>query len=345
MRNRNPKNVKIGDTTLDVLLKLYDEFLNDEERYNDDGQVNEKYKDLPLIGIIPPKINSVQRLDLSGADLHNVDMRGANLKYVCLNKANLSGANLYNANLDSADLTMADIINTNLNEANMDGAYLTCAFIRSSSLRNANLTETKFDCAMLFDVKFCKSDLHLSSFRCASIDDCNFNEASLEDACLDCCSIFSSSFIQTDMTGVFIDNIAGFYPRYKDIFDRAKNVYHVPVECPTHGSFIGWKKIAKDKNGKTTEYLVKLEIPEDAKRTSIKYGKCKCSKAMVLGIYNLDGTAVKFKSIINNSFGVKTTRYTIGKMVYPDSYDDIRYTCSNGIYFFADREVALNYKL
>ena len=62
----------------------------------------------------------------------------------------------------------------------------------------------------------------------------------------------------------------------------ANNIPNIAMACPTDGSFIGWKKV----NG----YLIKLQIPEDAKRSSATTNKCRCDKALVLGIYDLDGT-------------------------------------------------------
>lgn len=55
-----------------------------------------------------------------------------------------------------------------------------------------------------------------------------------------------------------------------------------PIACPEKGAFIGFKK--------ANEFIVELEIFEDAKRSSATTRKCRCSKAKVLSITNLDGT-------------------------------------------------------
>ena len=54
------------------------------------------------------------------------------------------------------------------------------------------------------------------------------------------------------------------------------------IACPTDGSFIGWKK--------ASGYIVKLQIPEDARRSSAGGEKCRCDKAYVVEIQNADGT-------------------------------------------------------
>ena len=54
------------------------------------------------------------------------------------------------------------------------------------------------------------------------------------------------------------------------------------IACPTDGSFIGWKK--------ASGYIVKLQIPEDARRSSAGGERCRCDKAYVVEIQNADGT-------------------------------------------------------
>ena len=61
------------------------------------------------------------------------------------------------------------------------------------------------------------------------------------------------------------------------------------MACPTDGSFIGWKK--------ASEYIVKLQIPEDARRSSAEGEKCRCDKAYVVEIQNADGTKADIETI------------------------------------------------
>ena len=115
--------------------------------------------------------------------------------------------------------------------------------------------------------------------------------------------------------------------------EDAKNVPDMPLACPSHGSFIAWKKV--------NNYLVKLEIPTDAKRSSATSNKCRCDKALVLDIEDL-ATGEHPKGVVNHNY-CKCV-YKVGKMVYPDSFDEDRWNeCSHGIHFFLDKQDALDY--
>ena len=114
----------------------------------------------------------------------------------------------------------------------------------------------------------------------------------------------------------------------------AKEIPYVPFACPSDGAFIGWKKV--------NNCLIMLEIPEDARRCSCTSQKCRCDKAKVLGITNLD-TNESVSEIKNNSYSPAVT-YVVGEMVYPDSFDENRWNeCSHGIHFFINKQNAIDY--
>ena len=116
--------------------------------------------------------------------------------------------------------------------------------------------------------------------------------------------------------------------------DGAINIPFVPFACPSDGAFIGWKKV--------DNCLVMLEIPEDARRCSCTSQKCRCDKAKVLGITNLD-TNESVSEIKNTSYSPAVT-YVVGEMVYPDSFDENRWNeCSHGIHFFINKQNAIDY--
>ena len=131
------------------------------------------------------------------------------------------------------------------------------------------------------------------------------------------------------------------------IYSDAINVPHIPYKCPVEGSVIGWKKVCTSNfdHDECEWYLVKLEIPEVAKRSSSISNKCRCSIAKVIGIYDKSGNPTEIKSIINKN-RIIHTEYNVGEYVYPDAFDEDRWKeCTHGIHFFIDKEEAMNYDL
>ena len=199
------------------------------------------------------------------------------------------------ANLSRANLSDADLRYANLSRANLTGANLSHADLRYANLGGANLRYANLSGANLID---------------ANLGGARLRHANLGGAILGC----------TNLSDADLRN--------------AKNIPYIPLECPSEGSFISWKKIDK--------ILIKLEIPEDARRSSATTKKCRCDKAKVLGFYDLNSTELNIDKIINHRY--ITCEYRKGEMVYPDYFDENRWIeCSHGIHFFINKQDAINY--
>ena len=119
-----------------------------------------------------------------------------------------------------------------------------------------------------------------------------------------------------------------------------KGIPFVPFACPSDGAFVGWKKVYDEEKEK--KCLVKLLIPEDAERCSATGRKCRCSKAQVLAIYDIDNNMSEMDSCTNTQYA--ETTYKVGCDVLPDKWDDNRWNeCSNGIHFFINKQEAIDY--
>lgn len=133
-------------------------------------------------------------------------------------------------------------------------------------------------------------------------------------------------------------------------------------KCPD-GSFIGYKIVVRDiyllrSGGIPTNALclLKLEIPEDAKRLSPfisgSLSKCRCNKVKVLQAYDvqkylitkdLRKCRIKDQKIFY-SFYDKDFEYRVGETISVDNFDESRYNpCSAGIHFFMKKEDAMRY--
>ena len=110
-------------------------------------------------------------------------------------------------------------------------------------------------------------------------------------------------------------------------------VFFLP-QCPSEGSFVAWKKAGK--------IIVKLLVTEDAKRSSATTLKCRCSKAKVLAIENMDGSESDLKEV-ESSYDCNFV-YRVGETVEVENFDDDRWNeCSSGIHFFIARDMAVKY--
>ena len=113
----------------------------------------------------------------------------------------------------------------------------------------------------------------------------------------------------------------------------AKNL-NFPIACPEKGTFTAFKKARK--------YIIELEIPSDALRSSSTTRKCRCSKAKVISITNLDGTPSGVKSVASNYDSEFI--YNLGETVEVHNFDTNRWNeCAPGIHFFITRQEAVDY--
>ena len=212
------------------------------------------------------------------------------------------GADLRRANLRGADLSDADLRDADLRGANLCGADL-----RGANLYGADLRSTDLRGADLRDADLRDADLRGADLRDADLRGANLCGADLRGA-----NLYGADLRSTDLRG-------------------AKGCY---LSCPTEGSFIGWKK--------ASGHIVKLRIPEDARRSSATEHKCRCDKAYVMEIQNMDGTRATVDAV--RSDRDKNFVYTVGATVEVPDFDDNRWSeCAPGIHFFIDRRAAVEY--
>ena len=98
---------------------------------------------------------------------------------------------------------------------------------------------------------------------------------------------------------------------------------------PVDGAFIAWKKCRAN-------VIVKLSIPEDAKRSHGTDRICRASHVDCLEVIGADeGISMSLATVI----------YRKGERITADSFDEDRWNvCSHGIHFFLTREEAVAYQ-
>ena len=195
------------------------------------------------------------------------------------------------------------------NEEGGERANLYGANLRGANLRGANLYE-----ANLYEANLYEANLYEADLRGANLRGANLYEADLRGADLRGANLYEAK----ELDKVISDMTTAFYP----------------IQCPESGSFIGYKK--------AQNHIIKLEICEDALRSSATTRKCRCSKAKVLEIQNKDGSVSEFTEI--RSDYSSTFIYKIGEVVSVDNFDTNRWNeCAPGIHFFITRDEAVMY--
>ena len=246
--------------------------------------------------------------------------KGANLKGADLTGADLKGAYLKGADLTGADLTGADLKGAYLKGADLKGAYLKGAYLKGADLTGAYLKGADLTGADLTGADLKGADLKGAYLKGADLTGADLTGAYLTGAYLE----------GADLTGAYLK---GAYLTGADL-TGAKEIPYVPFACPSDGAFIGWKKVCGN--------LIKLEIPEDARRCSATSQKCRCDKAKVLSVWNMR-LEEEVSEVVNHAYN-QNTLYKVGEMVYPDSFDEDRWKeCSHGIHFFINKQDAINY--
>ena len=118
------------------------------------------------------------------------------------------------------------------------------------------------------------------------------------------------------------------------------------LNCPEEGSFIGFKKANRTVgNCNYRDVIVKLQITEDAKRSSATTRKCRCSKAVVLGFYDLDHNELPNDITVESKY-TSSFKYVVGETIEPlEPYEENRWIeCASGIHFFMTFDEAVNYQ-
>ena len=265
------------------------------------------------------------KADFSYCELNKTDFSDANLRGANLGGANLRGANFSGANLNYANLNYTDLRGANLSYTDLSGADLGCADLGNANLSNADLGGANFSGANLRGANLSNANLRGANLRGANLRGANLSGANLSGAHLSYANLSYTDLRGANFSGANLSSANLSY---------AKKVPYIPMVCPEEGEFIGWKKAS----GK----IVKLRIPEDALRSSSTTRKCRCNKAEVVEIYNIDGT-IADERILKSSYDSSFT-YEVGKTVEVQDFDTNRWEeCTRGIHFFINRQEAINY--
>lgn len=182
-----------------------------------------------------------------------------------------------------------------------------------ADLRETDLTEADLSYANLTRVDLINANLREVNLSYADLSGANLTGADLTEA-----DLTEAKLSKTILTDVKYDHTTKFFA----------------LQCSEEGAFIAYKK--------AREYIVKLEVPSDAKRSSATSRECRVSKASVISITSIDGKQEieEVASEYDSNF-----IYKVGETVEIFDFDEDRWKeCSTGIHCFITRQEAVLYE-
>ena len=188
----------------------------------------------------------------------------------------------------------------------------------NSDFKNVNFRSCKFNNAKLQHTKFENCDLSGSSFTYADLFSADLRACDLSGSNFDGADFFAALLWEAKLDNLLVTDRTKFFRNY----------------CPEEGYIFGYKKCFNER-------MVQLLIPKDAKRCSSTTNACRCDKARVVAITDVNKKA-SYKEAM--SFVDPNFIYRLGEMVYADSYNEDRWhDSSHGIHFWMTFEEALSY--
>lgn len=324
-------------------------------------------------------------IDFSDCQLNKADFQFAIIDHCVFNHAKLVNADFNWATIDATDFMYANIYSAKFNHSSLSQDNFDYADLRFTEFYQMSIASCSFKMCNGQCVSFKKSKLDYCGFKGAnlhqlvvvdttlfsdyfegvrltkslflntSISMCAFNNSILIGSVFDGLKIdypksqfdnavlSKTKFIDVDFTNTMGLSLFGTSAKISD----CTNV-PCPMACPSHGSFIGWKKgRIINKNGKESVCIIKLEIPKTAKRSSATSRKCRADKVKVLEIQHLNGRKYPADTVafpLCTSL-VTNTQYVVGKITKcSEKFETDRWReCASGIHFFITYEEALNY--
>ena len=232
------------------------------------------------------------------------------------------------------------------------------------NLTNCELTNVKFVSESRESNISLYSYASLTSCTIYSFDVVNFEYASLQNVLIHNCTMLRTyhsklddcSFVRCMSRTKFLNSIFTNC-RFAECTFRAYATRDVEFDncqyrmspcfyqhCPESGSYVAYKKATGKPHSRLDFCIIKLLIPEDAKRSSSFSSKCRASKAKVLDIVDLYDES-KHLDIAYAIYDSKFA-YRINSTVEVTDFDDNRWEeCAPGIHHFLSKQEAIEYSM
>ena len=313
------------------------------------------------------------KADLSKKDLRNLDFRDFSIDYVDFRGSDLRGANFEDCYFTDVNFSEADLRGASFRGAHRCGeenADFSKADLRGADFSHAGFEGVNFTDADLRGIEayyavFNRADFTGANLKGASFEGCECLKTDFTSADLSCADLWNSDFTEALFYGTFFDgaDVSGSNFKFADTIDcndfyakdqmihkglkgvgSAENpIFHIPMACPSHGAFIGWYGVGYTApitvtHGKRTSWVLKLEIPEDARRCSAEGEICRCDKAKLVELQDLAGNVLEDQEV-TISYNMQEYTLKVGEITEAPIYEEDCLKEGPGIPFYIDYAV------
>lgn len=262
------------------------------------------------------------------------------LKFYLATGYRLENLDLERGRIGSSNFREVDMINVNFKYAFLTRCTFDTCWIADTSFRYAEMPATIFYRTSFRNCDFTGMECFGNNtyFISCHFYDCDFHDASLDGRNFVKCSFCGCVFgIRHMLEGFTAGNF----------FNDCRDMPYLPMICPDEGSFIGFKQAhatcTESGNTGGCPCIVKMCVPAHARRSSGSSRKCRCSEALILDAWDLNGTPIDRRSVISSNHD-PDFKYKIGDSIHIDDFDENRWNeCSAGFHFFMNEEEARNY--
>lgn len=245
-------------------------------------------------------------------------------------------------NFYRATIFESKIISSDLFECSMREAKIIDSTIYTTDFDRCNLNRIHFKNCKFSRVNFISCKLNHAIFENCSFECVDFIDTEVQNSKFSNATFKETFFCNQKLRRVVLDNVTVDEETLECLCDSYKKISITPsfdelcpMKCPKTGEFYAYKKVRDD-------LIVKLLIPEDARRSSAVSNKCRCDKAKVVEILDFDGRKVEATQV--RSMYDPRFIYTLGEMVFVSNFDTDRFNeCAPGIHFFMSFEEARDY--
>ena len=176
---RDPKDIKIGNYTLEEILERHKHWLNRDCENWESMQADLHNADLHSADMSYADLHSanMKGADMRGANMRGADLRSTDMSYVNMRGADISGANMMGANMCGADISGANMMGADLHDANMSYANM-----RGANMSYANLHGVYMPNADMSFTDMIRTDLRNANMSCVNMRDVNMCGADISGA-------------------------------------------------------------------------------------------------------------------------------------------------------------------